>query len=821
MDKYVLIIGYHPAKKEIQYERLENGNSVVIRDDSKLAKYINMKGSFVLQNQGTDFFNDIADVFDGLENVALKLRTTKTDYEDFVQMVDYYNNNNIGKCNFSVVLDVELPDMQETFEKVKQWGNTVANTLKTCSNEILEINTDKDIVKQSIKDIVEKIEEERLNIEGKIEAMDDNNINLCFVGVYSAGKSALINALIGYRILPEALESKTAKMFCISSPKMSEKRSLRFEIDSVETKLDWNKEENCFEIVCGPTENHVRNEIQKLLIDNKANREFEQIRNILDFLNTKEEVSSQVIIKYPIPLDNEKIQYTIYDTPGSDSNFESHQKVLEEALSKQTQSILIFVCHPEKLEGEGNSALLNFLMSVEKNNRKTSIDIDRSIFVVNRSDGLSYDDRKGLAKNGIVKSKTDDSFQIRLSDKKLIFTAANCSNIAKARKNGVESSTEKEDDSFGDAWHDMIGSKRTGFCYKQDKCAKAENATVKLLEKCDKAFEEAKENGDETLQLAIASGIYALEEEIKTYGEKYAYATKVYAIIDSVDRALNQLIKTVNVIKKDKDTEVRQIEEKLENEKEKIVKGIEDVYKKYKSQAEELPKEDLIRLRLDSNSIGQDIIVPSKKRIDSLFDQWFNIIGHVNIDSEEKKRSILNELNNVFRDQSDGLSKSSWELHLEKRSGFITEVLKKIGEIDSLNEKDREFLGSIPELEIPMNVVPEEVIIEIIKELEDAVQVLWMKFVDRSKFKQDLEVILSKWIGIFADRYKSLYGEWLIKTFVKARVLFMKNFEIYSNLIKSLESDKETINELKGKIEKTSRWIEFRQKELNNKLWKK
>ena len=106
----------------------------------------------------------------------------------------------------------------------------------------------------------------------------------------------------------------------------------------------------------------------------------------------------------------------------------------------------------------------------------------------------------------------------------------------------------------------MIDSRRTRFCYKQDKCAKAENATAKLLEKCDKAFEEAKEKGDEALQLAIASGIYALEEEIKTYGEKYAYATKVYAIIDSVDRALNQLKKTVNVIKEDKDTEIQQIE---------------------------------------------------------------------------------------------------------------------------------------------------------------------------------------------------------------------------------------------------------------------
>ena len=51
------------------------------------------------------------------------------------------------------------------------------------------------------------------NIKEKIESMGNNKVSLCFTGVYSAGKSALINAILGYKILPEKITSETAKMF--------------------------------------------------------------------------------------------------------------------------------------------------------------------------------------------------------------------------------------------------------------------------------------------------------------------------------------------------------------------------------------------------------------------------------------------------------------------------------------------------------------------------------------------------------------------------------------------------------------------------------
>lgn len=832
MDKHVLVIKYHPAKKEIQFVRLEYGKPVTINDDSKLTKYTRMKGSFVLQNQGTDFFNDIADVFDALENVVLKLKTTKIDYDDFNQMVDYYNNNNDGKCKFSAILDTELPSMQETFEMVKNWGNGVVNTLNELNHDVLNIESDKEDVKKSIETIANDIENEKKNIEEKIKAMDDNNINLCFVGVYSAGKSALINAILGYRILPEAIESKTAKMFCISSPKENENISISFGIDSIATQLEWNSAENCFEFVYGPSENQARNEIQTLLNDAKGEKDFKQINEVLELLNSKEEVSSQIIIHYPIALDNEKEHYTIYDTPGSDSNFESHQIVLEKALSEQMQSILIFVAHPTKLEGEGNSALLNFLKSVKSNNIKTCIDLDRSIFVMNFSDTLDKEERKRSAESGVVKCKTDGSFQIKLSDKKVLFAAANCSYIAKARKNGVETDEEKKDGEFDDAWYNMIVSKPKGFCYKQNRCAQVEYATKTLEKKCDDAYEKAQKKDDKAEQLAIASGIYALEEEIKIYGEKYAYATKVFAIIDSVDRALGKLQNTLKIKEDFGNEAVKDLDEKLNKEKDRIKKEIESAYKKYmvktnrtninsdtdtddgqliEEEKVKLDKEDIKDLCLDDDSL-KEIINSSIKKVESKIGNFLGItfIG------QEKRDGIYNILKNVVDKHFEDFSIGSQILLEKKKNEFIGTVEHIICQSESLTESQKTFLCGI-DINAKKEYFPKN---DVNKALDEIIRTfLWMDFANMDQLTGKIDALLTVKAGVFFDKYKEHYKSWLKITLDDLKGKYLDAFEVLSGLIKSMNSDKKTFENLLKRIEGADCRIRSHQEQLDNKLW--
>ena len=153
-------------------------------------------------------------------------------------------------------------------------------------------------------------------------------------------------------------------------------------------------------------------------------------------------VGASIQIKFPVPLDSKNVQFTIYDTPGTDSNYLAHQNVLTEALEEQRQSILIFVAKPDGLEGSGNNALLNYLKSAEEKSSKTSIDIGRSLFVINKADGQTADARITL-QNQEIKNKDDDEFSIKLADKKLFSTSALYGYAAKAVKNGVATTQEQ------------------------------------------------------------------------------------------------------------------------------------------------------------------------------------------------------------------------------------------------------------------------------------------------------------------------------------------------------------------------------------------
>ena len=95
MNKQALRLKYHPAKKEIMFELDNSGKLTPISGSgpSVLAKYINEKGRFILQDHGKQFFNDILQVFDGQRNVSLEVITTKVDFEDFEQMVEFFNLN--------------------------------------------------------------------------------------------------------------------------------------------------------------------------------------------------------------------------------------------------------------------------------------------------------------------------------------------------------------------------------------------------------------------------------------------------------------------------------------------------------------------------------------------------------------------------------------------------------------------------------------------------------------------------------------------------------------------------------------------------------
>lgn len=820
MNKQTLMMKYHPAKKEIEFHRFQNGKEIPIRSDSNLrTRYMNKKGKFVLQDYGNEFFDDIAVAFDGLPEVNIEVITTKMDFEDFVQMIEYYNEE--GRCKINATLIAELPDMNQTFSEVVKCGEQAISKLEYHGDQLFQIcaKEGNEDVKKSAEIYRRQIKEEIDNIREKIDSLKDNSVNLCFTGVYSAGKSALINAILGYKILPEDIKSETAKMFRISSPQKDESVRICFDISNVYTELEWNEKDNIFEVAKGPYESTELTEIQNTINKIKTDKllQHEQIKKLLDTINASPLSSAEIDVYFPVALDSDTLQFTIYDTPGTDSNYLAHQQVLMDALEEQRQSILIFVAAPNKTEGSGNNALLQHLKAAEAKSSKTSIDLGRSLFVINWADSVGSDARVTL-QHEEIKYKEDEDFSIKLADKKLFFTSAKYAYAARAKQNGVATGEEEGLVIVGKTLLSMKESPMS-FCYKQDRCATSEVATKKLLDKCEIALEKA--SGDDAETLVISSGLYALETEILEYGEKYASAVKAFAIIDSIDKALANLTNQTNSLMDSNQQGIEQIEENIRELRKTIEDAITTEYSKISlSEEQALPKEVREKLKIDSDTLQRQIIGHTKTYIDDEIKGWF--FGHGKVKVKDKDKDLVrNKINAVIDDFTKQFFKKRKELLESQRDTFMNHIKETIANNGKISDAAKKLF-----LDIPAPTVSKPESFRGVEDIYDSHRrtdnFLWMKseHLDKEGFIRDVEESLTKIARQMSDDYGKDYRQSLETLLMQVKSRFETNLEQYSINMKTLIENKEAMMKLGGKVNEAAESLAECQSALDAVIWK-
>lgn len=822
MSKNVLQMKYHAAKKEISFKRFQDGEEIVIKTGGALSKYVNMKGKFILQDFGNSFFRDIAKVFDGIKKVEIQAIMTKLDYEDLEQMVENYNQEPKRECTFLPTFLAELPDMKTTYEEVKKFGKSAIGVLGKHRSKLFDLPLDNENVRDSVESFAKQIDEEIKNIEDKITSLSDNRVSLCFTGVYSSGKSALINALLGYKILPEDIKSETAKMFRVYSPEKKNKEKIIFDICNVYTVLQWNDSDGVFEFKKGPSENVTRKEIQELLnnVKKQGKRKDEQINSLLVKLNKYEEVSSEIRIEFPIPLDKDTVQFTIYDTPGTDSNYTVHQSVLTEALENQTQSILIFVAKPDGLEGSGNNALLNYLKEAESKHSKTSIDISRSLFVINKADGQTDSSRKTL-QHEEIKNQEDGELTIKLEDKKLFFTSALYGYVAKSIKNGTASRQEQALLLAGKAILATDGNPMS-YCFRENRCASSEFATKSMIERCENALEKAISEDDSVGIIEICSGLYALETEIIQYGEKYAAAVKAFAIIDSVDKALAKLTKQACSLRDSNQEEIAVIEKNIKELKDTINGAIESEYHtRAISKEKAIPEEIRKRLKIDSKTLKESLIGDTEIYLNKTLKGSFFGIGKVKFRETDKTKikdgisGIISEFTNRFMTERENLL-------TEERDAFSEAVQKAIRDNGNISEAAKEFFQDIPEPEISRTkgITNLDGIYNSNKRVERFLIFFEKERLDKKSFIEDVKDGLQTIATDMTNEYSADYQKALETILMAIKSNFEQNLAKYSLYMKAMIDNKEVMKKLGTKIEDAAADLTACEDDLNAIIWK-
>ena len=815
-----LQITYHPAKKEIKFKKYTPSTGAEIPIKLLVEKYANgEKGKFILQDHGNSFFCDIAKTFDSQEVVDIELITTKEDYEDFLQMLEEYNKTKkVEQATINATLLSELPDMKETFAIVEKHGKESASLLKEKIPEFKKLNSNNQTVQRTVADIENTISIEIKSIEKQVEELSNNDVALCFAGVYSAGKSTLVNAILGYAILPEAIKSETAKMFKIRTPKEDENIRIAFTLDGFDSQIIWNKDTAVLEWVTGPSENTTKAEIQEVINTNKAKKQHEQICELLRKLNILSNVDSEINILFPVPLDDDKVQFTIYDTPGSDSNVDKHQLILQEALNDQKKSILILVAAPDKIEGEGNNALLTYIKDAEKKeDNKTCIDIGRSLFVINKIETiLESSDRESL-KTCELKNKDDEDFSIQLCDKKLLFVSSKYAYKAKAIK--AKLITE---DAYFKANKEIFFNNETGLYYRLNHCGTSEFATKNLIERANDEFEKANKKNDDIQKYIVSSGLFSIEQEIKNYGVKYASAVRAYAIIKSVEKSLNVVSHQVNMLKNSSKEELDNKKIEIESEKEKLLSQTKEICEKHMIRNNQIPEDILNKLEITPSYFKCIVEDNAHSVVDKILKK--SIFG-TKIEKQQEQK-IQTEIQGLTNTYTANFAQKRLLVLQELSDTVTTEIKNVVYGNNNLSDKTKEILSNFTQPNIPEFNASKTV-----KDLFDKLVIekhhRWFggliewdsRKIDLTEFKNDLKGQLSTIQTSIRNSCVNDFSN-TVKTICESiNTSFYSNIQTYSDRIISLLDEKNTMEQLCLLLESLLNELNDKQRELDRKIW--
>ena len=830
------MIMYHPVKKEIHFLAKVKGEflEVPYKICPNLIPYSPEHGEFLLQNQGNKFFDDIYEQFSN-EKISLVFKGTAVDYEDFCEKIAEYNKST-GEERITVSNFIELPSVMEIFNRINEFCE---DTLKVFDSELKD------------SDIQQSFQMRRNEFEKKREQLNCSDVNLCLVGTYSSGKSTFINTLIGRRILPESINSETAKMFRIRNHPVP---SASFHLCSPDipepnqVTITWNAEKKKFVFEstrpCEATKRKIQNEINNALVFHL--QQHEQLYQILKTINelpnavtenSQEYVDGIINVCFPIQLDP-NINFTFYDTPGTDSNSNEHLLVLQKALQQQTNSILIIIYEPTKMEGTGNSTLYKLIHSSRESadtKDQVHIDMSRSLHVINQADTRSLTDLMNLKdkKVGISLKETDKIYNeqaeyIDLTTERLFFVSSKAAYIAKA----IEANVDTEDERLWLANHrneinntpvlDPLLTKNeeseieTGMYFKLNKMANADNDTKRLLDECMEELKKCDEASDNSLhpilhKVYVNSGMYAIEKEIIKYGQKYALAVKAKGLYDSISSVVNFIRDDYKAIETQARLSKEQISQNIQTMKTTMVADLDRACEEY---LEDLTPKSIYS-RFSEVQAFTEIIETRKLQASKIADKmkWIAIRPEV---FEEKNNIIRQELNRYLMEIDEHYKVNRETILKLQIEDLRSRLVKTITGYQGIDEELVRRIANVSDTQVPPSSLKALRMDEYINK-QKAIFIFSTN--DKKSYKNDIEAMFA---ATTMQQYESYMAEIISVAKTKTAELikeFKNNIDIISSSLEFLINDEKEAAKMQEKARAVLDLVEARDTELNQRIW--
>ena len=406
-------------------------------------------------------------------------------------LVEEYNDVEFDVTFHGTLLDYE--DLTEVFVQAHEKDGRISVKL----NRIPAKETsDKEVLIEEVFEEIRKGPFDELRdpeILNAFQHAKSSDFEVCVVATMSAGKSTLINAMLGEKLMPSKQEACTA---IITRIKDTDSEKWQAEVYDRDNSLLETQTELTLEI--------------------------------MERLNQSERVS---LIKANgnIPfVTAEDVSLVLIDTPGpNNSRDPEHRRVQSEFLGRSSKSLVLYIMEGTFGSDDDNALLQRVADSMSVGGKQSK---DRFIFVVNKMDDRKKEDgeteqtleriRMYLKQHGIMNPNLFPAAALPALNIRLI-----------------NSGVELDEDTLDETEVKVRKLNRNADLHFES----FSPLPSSIRKNMQQEIEIAKENDDIYKQALIHTGVVSVEAAIRQYVQKYAKTAKIKNIVDTFMHKLDEV----------------------------------------------------------------------------------------------------------------------------------------------------------------------------------------------------------------------------------------------------------------------------------------
>ena len=406
-------------------------------------------------------------------------------------LIDEYNDTDFDILFHGTLLDYE--DLTEVFTASYERGDLTVKLDRKPAKE----TSDKE---ELIDHVFEKIQRGPFDelrdrdIVSAFQLQKSSDFEICVVATMSAGKSTLINSLLGTKLMPSKQEACTA---------------IITRIKDTPDSTAWQAE--------------VYNKAHQLIESHE-----ELTYSTMERLNGDKKVSV-IKVNGKIPfVSSEDVSLVLIDTPGpNNSRDPEHKKVQDEFLRDSSKALVLYIMEGTFGSDDDNALLDRVAESMKVGGKQSK---DRFIFVVNKMD----DRRKEDGDTAQTLERVRAYLKSHGIENPNLFPAAA---LPALNIRLISKDAEVDEDTRDETEMKVRKLNRSENFYFENYAS----LPASIRGKINELLSEAKEAENVNEEALIHTGIVSIEAAIRQYVQKYAKTAKIKNIVDTFKTKIEEL----------------------------------------------------------------------------------------------------------------------------------------------------------------------------------------------------------------------------------------------------------------------------------------